>query len=132
MSLVTVLASIIGALLTGSGGAAVVNAFARRRPVRVEAADRLSDSTLKWVEQFQEEASAARREAADMRREAADARREASEVRVELRAVRHEAQELADQLLRVRTALSSPTTTLDHLRMLVGVGLGSETNGGAR
>lgn len=110
--LTTTVATVVGAALGGGGLVAVVNAFARRRTVRTDAADRLSDSALRWVEQFQEEAAEARREAAECRRESAEARRE-------MAAVRLEAKELAADLHRLRAAILDPRITIERLRALV-------------
>lgn len=110
----------VASLLFGGGGLAVlVNAFTGRRGRRAEVADRLSDSSLKWVEQFQEETRNAWKELADARREVADLRRE-------LAVCQHEAEGLARDLRDVRGAILSPTATLDRLRAMVG---GESTNG---
>lgn len=109
----TTLASLLGAGLGGGGLVAVVNAFARRKVVRVDAADRLSDSALRWVEQFQEEAAEARREAAACRQESIEARRE-------MHLVREEAKELAADLHRLRRAILDPNASLERLRAMVG------------
>ena len=116
---VTVLVSVGSALLGGGALAVLINAVAGKNPRRAEVADRLSDSTLKWVEQFQEEAADARREAADTRREVADARREIAEVRREMAAVRGEAEQLAAQLRSLRASILAPASTIDQLRDLV-------------
>lgn len=115
--------SALAAIIGGGGVVALINALARRRLTRADAESRLSDSTLKWVEQFQREAAGARQEASDMRREAADARREASEARAEWRQMRmqmqHEMQDLADRIRRIREAVWSPTATLESVRTVV-------------
>ena len=101
-------------LLFGGGGLAVlVNAVTGRRSRKAEVADRLSDSTLKWVQEFQEETQSARLEAAE-------ARREVGEVRRELGEVRREAEALARDLRNLRGAIMSPSATLERLRAMVG------------
>lgn len=115
-------------LLLGGGGLAVlVNAVTGRRGRKAEVADRLSDSSLKWVQEFQEEAQRARQEAQAAREEtrqsrleAAEARREVAEVRRELSDVRHEAERLAADLRNMRGAIMSPTATIERLRAMVG------------
>lgn len=107
-------------LLFGGGGLAVlVNAVTGRRGRRAEVADRLSDSSLKWVQEFQEETAHARMEASEARREMAEVRRELAECR-------HEAEGLARDLRNLRGAIMAPTATLDRLRALVG---GESSNG---
>lgn len=113
----------VASLLFGGGGLAVlVNAFTGRRSRKAEVADRLSDSSLKWVQEFQEEAQRARVEAGEARRETSEARREMAEVRRELAECRHEAEALAQDLRNLRGAIMSPNATLDRLRAMVGGG----------
>lgn len=101
-------------LLLGGGGLAVlVNAVTGRRIRKAEVADRLSDSSLKWVQEFQEEAGRARLEASE-------ARREVAEVRRELADVRREAEALAIDMRNLRGAIMSPTATIERLRAMVG------------
>lgn len=109
----TALVTIASVLFGGGGLAVLVNAVTGRRQRRVEVADRLSDSSLKWVQEFQEETQRARLEAAE-------ARREVAEVRRELATVRREAEALARDLRNVRGAIMSPTATLERLRAMVG------------
>lgn len=122
----TALVTVASLLLGGGGLAVLVNAFTGRRGRKAEVADRLSDSSLKWVEQFQEEATRARSEAAEARRETAEARRELAEMRREMATVRSEAEGLARDLRNVRGAIMSPTITLERLRAMVG---GDSANG---
>lgn len=110
----------ISSLLFGGGGLAVlVQAFTGRKNRKAEVADRLSDSSLKWVEQFQEETGRARAEAAEARRETAEARREIADMRREMAAVRSEAEGLARDLRNLRGAIMAPTATIERLRALV-------------
>ncbi len=118
----TALASLISAFLVGGGLAVLVNAVTGRRQRKAEVADRLSDSSLKWVQEFQEEAQRARLEASEARRETSDMRREMAEVRRELGDVRREAETLAQDLRNVHGAIMSPTATLERLRAMVGGG----------
>ncbi len=110
----------VASLLFGGGGLAVlVDAFTGRRSRKAEVADRLSDSSLKWVQEFQEETARARAEAAEARRETSEARREMAEVRREMAEVRREAENLARDLRNLRGAIMSPTITLERLRAMV-------------
>lgn len=109
----TALVAIASALMGGGGLAVLVNAFTGRRGRKAEVADRLSDSSLKWVQEFQEETQRARLEASE-------ARREVAEVRRELADVRHQAEALAQDLRNVRGAILSPNATLERLRAMVG------------
>jgi transposase-like protein len=120
-SLAPTVAGIIAALLSGSGLTVLVGALTGRRMRRVEVADRLSDSSLKWVQEFQEETQRARLEASEARREVAEVRREVGEVR-------REAEKLAADLRNLRGAIMSPTATIERLRAMVG-GTGDVPNG---
>jgi hypothetical protein len=118
-SWLTGLVGVASVLMGGGGLAVLVNAFTGRRQRKAEVADRLSDSSLKWVQEFQEETQRARLEAAEARREVAEARRELGEVR-------HEAEALARDLRNIRGAIMAPNATLERLRAMVG---GDTTNG---
>jgi transposase-like protein len=99
----------IASLLFGGGGLAVlVNAITGRKGRKAEVADRLSDSSLKWVQEFQEETQHQRAEAAEARREAAEARREVAQVRLELANVRREAEALVADLRNLRGLAPPP------------------------
>jgi transposase-like protein len=111
----TALVAIASTLLGGGGLAVLVNAVTGRRARKVEVADRLSDSSLKWVEQFQEETRNARLEASEARRELAEVRREMAEVH-------REAEGLARDLRDLRGAIMAPNVTLERLRRMVGGG----------
>lgn len=113
MSTLTTVASLIATALASGGLGVIVNALANRRKVRVDAADRLSDGALKWVDEFQADAREARHEASE-------ARREATEAHVQMRAVRAEAEWLAKQLQQLRRAIVDPSATLERLRAMVG------------
>jgi hypothetical protein len=120
------LLTLAGVLFGGGGFAMLIQAVIGRRGRRAEVADRLSDTTLKWVQEFQEEAQRARLEAVEARRETAEARREAAECRLELAAVRAEATALARDLRDLRGAIVAPAATLERLRAMVG---GDNLNG---
>lgn len=125
MTWLTVTLSIVGGLLTGTGGAAIVNAVAKRRVVHVEVADRLNEMALEAVEATKADHAETRKQLAETRNELAEARREASDVRREMAAVRHEAELLAQDLHRLRTAILDPRATVELLRTMVG-GPGTE------
>lgn len=114
----TVIASVVAALLGGGGIAAVITAMGGRKVAKVEAADRLNESTLEW-------AAAVKADAADARRETADARREMAEMRLEMASVRHEAEALAKDLRHLRLAILDPFATLEQLRAMVNPGPGN-------
>lgn len=118
----TALVTIASVLFGGGGLAVLVNAVTGRKGRKAEVADRISDSSLKWVQEFQEETQHQRHEAAEARREAAEARREVAQVRLELANVRREAEALATDLRNLRGAIMSPQMTLERLRAMVGGG----------
>jgi transposase-like protein len=109
---VAALLGVLTLLLGGGSGAALFRLVAERRMRRVEVADRLSDSSLKWVQEFQEETRQSRLEAAEARREVAEVRRELAECR-------REAENLARDLRSLRGAILAPTATVERLRGLV-------------
>jgi hypothetical protein len=111
-SWLTALVTICSLLFGGGGLAVLVQAFTGRKNRKAEVADRLSDSSLKWVQEFQEETQRARLEAAEARREVAEVRRELAECR-------HEAEALVRDLRNLRGAILAPTATLERLRALV-------------
>jgi outer membrane murein-binding lipoprotein Lpp len=99
-------------LLSGAAGLKFVEAIFGRRRAKVDAVDRFADSNLKWVEQFQEDASAARTEASA-------ARREANEALVAAGAARQQAEIVLIQMQRLAAAVHDPTMTIEHLRLIV-------------
>ena len=103
---------IVAAILGGAGVTQVVQAFARRRPTRVEAVEKLNDATLKWAEELEKDAAAAREQARE-------ARVDATECHRQMAAVRREATALADELHRIVRAVHDPYMSLDRLRVMV-------------
>jgi chromosome segregation ATPase len=109
----TTLVTAASVLFGGGGLAVLINAVTGRRTRKAEVADRLSDSTLKWVEQFQEETRAAWQELARARQEIAG-------LRLELAECQRQAEHLARDLRDVHGAIMSPGATLERLRAMVG------------
>jgi chromosome segregation ATPase len=116
---VTVGLSVLTLILGGGAGATLFKLVAERKIRRVEVADRLSDSSLKWVQEFQEETSRARTEASEARRETSEARRELADMRREMATVRSEAEGLARDLRSLRGAIMAPNQTIERLRQFV-------------
>jgi uncharacterized protein (DUF3084 family) len=104
------------------GGGLIVNAFARRPVIRADAAARLNDESLKWVEQFQEDAREAQQEAREARSEATAARREAAAAHADMRAIRREADWLLDRLEKLHRAILDPSVSRDRLKAMVAAG----------
>lgn len=126
--------TVITALLTGGGLVAGINAWSTRRNRRAEATATVSVATatfsgeaLKWVQEFQEETAAARREATEARTEAtaanAAAHRELDAMRLELAAARREVAQVRDEAERalrsIRLLVMSPTATIEQIRQHV-------------
>ncbi|MEO3929959.1 hypothetical protein ABGB07_39830 [Micromonosporaceae bacterium B7E4] len=109
---VTLIVGVVGGL---AGVAALLNAFFGRGKTKAEEAQIITGSAVQVMNEFQEDARAARVEAA--------------EVRVEMRAVRDEARALAEELHRLRMAIMQPDATIEGLRALVSSGPGSSANG---
>lgn len=119
MTWLTVVAQLVAALLVGGGGAAIVNAIAKRKVTAAEVADRLNESTLEWAEQLKSDASGARHDAAEARHEASEARREATEAHRQMTVVKRDAEELAGFLSQVVRWIQSPDMSMERLRVLV-------------
>ncbi len=103
----------VASLLFGGGGLAVlVQAFTGKRSRKAEVADRLSDSSLKWVEQFQEETRAAWQELARARQEIAG-------LRLELAECQRGAERLARDLRDIHGAIMSPGASVERLRAFI-------------
>ena len=113
MDVGTIVVSVVGALVSGTGGAAVVTALARRKVTEAEAVGSLTDSALDLL-------NAAKEEASEARAEAREARKEAHETRVQMRHVREEADHIVNYLRRVVRLIHDPTMTMERLRVLVG------------
>lgn len=128
MSWTSVVVTVLVAVLGGGGAATIITTLARRKVTKVEAADRLNESTLEWAEQLKADAASARRDAHE-------ARLEANGARVEMAAVRYEAESLAYELRRLRLAILDPYASIDKLRQLISEGPGNgvpHTPAGAR
>lgn len=110
---------IVGAVLSGGGIVATVNALARRRVVKVDATRRFSDGVLKWVDEFQAEAAEARREAAEARRESNEARREVVDIRKQFAEISEHAEALNRHIRELHAAILHPAVTIDRLRAMV-------------
>lgn len=119
MSWLLPVATVVGGIISSAGVAALVNAVAGRRTVKVDAADRLTDSALEWAQALKADADSARQDAAESRREAAEARRDANEARREATEARREAAEANREMRRLIRLIHDPYVTLDRLRALV-------------
>lgn len=114
---VTLIVSVISAVLASGGTAAIVAAVARRKVTSAEAAGALTDSAIELLNVAKADA---RQTVSEARNEAAEAKREAIEARRQMRIVRQEAEIVVNYLRRVVTMIHDPTMTLERLRVLVG------------
>jgi hypothetical protein len=96
----------------------LVRALLGRPLIQASAADKLSGTAVKLIEQASKDADDARREASEARREASDARREAVEAR-------RAADEAERSVRYFRAAILSPSATLEGLRAMVNEGPGN-------
>src|SRR5258708_4770376 len=119
MNWLTFFASILGALMTGTGAAAIWTGVFRRPVTKVEATERLYESTLEWAEQLKADTTDARHEAAEARREAGDARGGATAAHREMGAIKVEAEELAGFLTQMVRWIHSPDMSIERLGVLV-------------
>jgi hypothetical protein len=115
----TVVTSVGAAMFGGGGIAAIVGAIARRRTIRADAAETLTDSALELVAALKADAAAARVDARAAAKDAASARREAAETHRQMVQVRQEAQLLAGRLRQLVRAIHQPDQTIERLRTLV-------------
>lgn len=107
--------TVVASVLASGGAVALINAFANRKKVKVDAVDQLSDTALEQVRSALEQVALARQDAADARRSATQAWAEAAEARREAMAV-------AAHLRRLTSEILSPVATIEHLRTLVSPG----------
>lgn len=112
MNWATIVAAVTGALAGSAGIAPIILALARRGPIRAGGEISLSEESRQWVNEFQEDARAARSEAAG-------ARNDAAAVRTELHIIRREAEQVSRYLLRVLTWIDTPGMDMVRLRRLV-------------
>jgi len=117
-SLAGQLASIVAASLAGGGFVAVVNALAKRRAVKADVTDRLTDSALKMLQAAGADANEAYREAAEARKEATEARRETTHARREMAALSLEVDALAGRIHRLLNLIHDPSMDIGRLRLL--------------
>jgi len=117
-SLAGQLASIVAASLAGGGFVAVVNALAKRRAVKADVTDRLTDSALKMLQAAGADANEAYKEAAEARKEAAEARRETGNARREVAQLSVEVDALAGRVHRLLGWIHDPQMTILELRRL--------------
>lgn len=104
----TIIVSVFG----GGMMVAVVNALAGRRGQRTDSVVRLSSETLKWVDQFQEEAARAHKTAET-------ANEQLGLVRVETEKLRTEVNEITRYVERIVNWIHTPGMSMQRLRQLV-------------
>ena len=119
MNWLTAVVTLVGGALGGGGFVAVIVAIARRPVTKVEAAERLNDSTLEWADSLKADNAELRREIADGRRENAELRREVAETRHEIATMRSEVEELMAQLRQLHSAIAEPAMTIERLRQMI-------------
>ena len=96
----------------------IVRALLGRPLIQASAADKISGTAVKLIEQASKDADDARREAAEARRDASEARREANDAR-------RAAEDAAREVRMLKSAILSPYATLDGLRALISEGPGN-------
>lgn len=116
------LAQVAGALMGGGGLIAVVRAFLRRRPARVEAHVQLNAATLEWAARLEASADRAWNRAEEAEAKAEEADRRADKAEQTARRVQIQVQELARYLDVVLRLINDPSMTMDRLRESVGDG----------
>lgn len=105
------LASIAASALAGGGFVAIINAVARRRAVKADVTEKLTDSALKMLHAARTDANEAYREASEARKEAGQARREVAQLSAEVGA-------LAGRVHRLLGWIHDPYMSIDRLRVL--------------
>jgi hypothetical protein len=124
--------TVMASVLASGGFVAIVNTFANRRKVKVDAADVLSGAALEQVNSMLEQVRSARRDAEGARRDAEEARQSATRAWGEANEARRETMAVAAQLRRLTTEILSPAATLERLREMVSAGGGGTQNGTTR
>jgi len=118
-----ILAIALPSLVSGVGVSRVLDSIWNRHKIRVDAVDRLSDTTQDLVEAIRKDAreqmELARLDVTAARRDALEARNEASAARAEATAARREAMEAVATVRRLTLAILSPYATLEGLRDMV-------------
>lgn len=112
MNWATIIASTLAAILGGGGSAALIAAVAKRRTTKVEAVDRLNETTLEWAEALKSDAREARADAREARLDAAEARRDAAEAR-------RQVAELVAERRQLHNEIFDPTATIERVRQAV-------------
>jgi predicted amino acid-binding ACT domain protein len=102
---VTVLVSLSGALVSSGGVGVVVNALAKKRTNKADAAETLTDTALTIV--------------AALKADAASARLDSTAVRKEMSAVRDQVEALGGKLRRLIATIHEPAMTIEQLRIIV-------------
>lgn len=107
------IATVLSALLGTGGAGLVVRAIARRRPARVETAVLLNAQTLRYAEQLEQDAAAARQTAREAWTEATAARQMAGEAHQRM-------EQVVSYLGWIIRTIHDPSMTLERLRSMVG------------
>jgi hypothetical protein len=114
----TVITSVGGAVGGLAGLAALVGALTRRRVVKADAAETVTDTALELMTALKSDAKAAREDSAAARLDAQETHRQMS-------VVRQECEALAGKMRRLVAAIHEPLMTIEQLRAMVPLGLGS-------
>lgn len=122
-------ASLVASALAGGGFVAIVNAVARRRTVKADATEKLTDSALKMLQVAGADANEAYKEASEARQEAAEARRETGHARREVAQLSAEVDALAAKMHRLLGWIHDPYMSIDRLRVLAPMPPMQSTNG---
>jgi hypothetical protein len=113
-----IVGAIVAAGLGSAGLVRLIDALARKRVVRVEAAERVNEMTLEWADAVQKDAARALLDATAARAEAAAARLEAEQAHRALRMARREIETIAARLVRLQGAIMAPGATVEALRSI--------------
>jgi methyl-accepting chemotaxis protein len=123
------LVQVVGGLMGVGGVGAVVRAFLRRRPARVEAHVQLNAATLEWAKKLEASADRAwaRANEAEAKAEQANERAEEADQRADkaeqtARRAQAQIEELARYMSSVLRLIHDPGMTMDRLRESVGEG----------
>lgn len=120
----TVISAAVAALLTGTGGTALINGLFRKKITETEATAALTDSAIELLNAAKADARAdimaLRSEVAEAKKETSAAKQEAREAYHEMAAVRQQADLLVGYLHRVLGMIHDPAMTLERLRVVVG------------
>lgn len=127
MSLATFGVQVVSAAIAAGALTVAVSWWRGRRSAPVDNAVKLTDASIKMMENMAHQVAEAQQDAQEARRDLAEARREMADARRLASGMRRDMQSLADRLHRLAELVHDPYMTLDRLREMIPLPTESET-----